>query len=190
MTTEQTSTALQSVVEPRTVAEWQSMQKQQRSQIAHLDTHKTALRVAKLNAMLEVASAKIDRFGWDRMSRNVKDQLCADWCDVLGQYTLAEVKTGIADFFAANKGKVRSINEYHVQEQIQLRHQEVTARLTQQDRINEQIAARTPELTDEDIARRKQVVADAMKSFPKEQTAQETQDNINAAKDQIERGEV
>lgn len=136
--------------------------------------------------MLEVASAKIDRFGWNQMSQHVKDALCADWCDVLSKYTLAEVKQGIDDFFAAHKGKVRSINEFQVEEQIQLRHRAITGRLAQQDKINEQIAARKPELTEDEIARRKQVAADAMKGFPKEQTEQETADNVNAAKDQIE----
>ncbi len=136
--------------------------------------------------MLEVASAKIDRFGWDRMSQNVKDALCADWCDRLGQYTLAEVKQGVKDLFSAHKGKLRSINEYQVEEQITFRHRAITARLTEQDKIREQMEARKPDLTDEEIARRKQVAADAMKGFPKEQSEQETQNQINAAKDQIE----
>ena len=147
--------------EPRTVEEWALMQKRQRSQIEQLDTHKTSLRSAKLVAILEVASAKIDRFGWNQMSQHVKDALCADWCDRLAQYTLAEVKQGVDDFFAANKGKVRSINEFQVEEQIQLRHRAITARLAQKDKINEQIAARKPELTEDEIARRKQVAADA-----------------------------
>jgi len=140
--------------------------------------------------MLEVASAKIDRFGWGQMSQHVKDALCADWCDRLSQYTLEEVQQGIADFFAANKGKVRSINEFQVEEQISIRHRAITARLAQQDKIDQQIASRKAEPTAEELERRKQVAADALKGFPKEQTEQETQDNINAAKDAIERGEA
>ena len=170
--------------------EWVSMQRQQRSQIARLDTQQVARRTAELNGMLEVASTKIDRFGWDRMSEAVKDELCADWCDRLSQYTLSEVKQGIADFFAANKGEARSINEFQVEEQISIRHRAITDRLAQQDKIDQQIANRKSEPTPEDLERRKQVAADAIKGFPKEQTERETQNNVNAAKDAIERGEA
>lgn len=72
--------------------------------------------------MLEVASAKIDRFGWDRMSDAIKDQLCKDWVTALGKYRLDEVKLGIEDFFASQRGNVRSINEHQVIEMISKRH--------------------------------------------------------------------
>ena len=72
--------------------------------------------------MLEVASAKIDRFGWDKMSSAVKDQLCKDWVSALSRYRLDEIKRGIEDFFAAQRGNVRSINEHQVIAMISKRH--------------------------------------------------------------------
>ena len=66
-------------------------------------------------ALLEVASAKIDRFGWDRMDENIKAEICGDWCDTLRVYTLAEIKSGIKMVFEDAKGKLRSINEQQVE---------------------------------------------------------------------------
>ena len=52
------------------------------------------------------------------MDSHIKDQVTNDWCDVLCKYTLQEVRDGIADVFDAAGGKLRSINEYQVQEAI------------------------------------------------------------------------
>ena len=80
-------------------------------------------------AILEVASVKIDRFGWNSMDTNIKDAVCNDWCDLLSQYTLAEVKAGVAAVFAASGGKLKSINEFQVQDQIKRAHRELIAAL-------------------------------------------------------------
>lgn len=79
-------------------------------------------RAAELVAILEVASAKIDRFGWGNMDEAVKDQLCADWCAVLSQYTLDEVRMGVRAVFDAAGGNIRSINEHQVKAKIQQEH--------------------------------------------------------------------
>lgn len=79
--------------------------------------------------MLETASTKIDRFGWNQMDKHIKDQLCAEWCDVLSPYTLDEVRAGVRAVFEASKGKLRSINEFQVQEQIRLAHRRIVASL-------------------------------------------------------------
>ena len=98
-------------------------------QIEALDGRQAALRGAELVAILEVASVKIDRFGWNSMDPNIKDAVCNDWCDLLSQYTLAEVKAGVAALFAAAGGKLKSINEFQVQEQIKQAHRQVLASL-------------------------------------------------------------
>jgi hypothetical protein len=118
---------------PRTVQEWQEAQRQQRLQISALDGQKAARRGAELRAILEVASAKIDRFGWSQMDKHVKDEICNDWCDVLSQYTLAEVRAGVAAVFAASGGKLKSINEFQVQEKIREAHAQIVARLPKQE---------------------------------------------------------
>ena len=119
----------QHTASPRTVAEWQDQQQQQRLQIAALDGQKAAQRGAELVAILEVASVKIDRFGWNQMDRHIKDAVCNDWCDLLSQYTLAEVRDGVAAVFAASGGKLKSINEFQVQEQIKQAHRHFLASL-------------------------------------------------------------
>lgn len=95
--------------------QWATRQKQQRLQISQLSTRQDALRTAGMVALLEVASAKIDRFGWDRMDENIKAEICGDWCDTLRGYTLAEIKSGIKMVFEDAKGKLRSINEHQVE---------------------------------------------------------------------------
>ena len=114
---------------PQTVAEWQEQQRQQKSQIAALDGQQAARRGAELVAILEVASVKIDRFGWNSMDPHIKDAVCNDWCDLLSQYTLGEVRKGVAEVFAASGGKLKSINEFRVQEQIKKAHRELLAKL-------------------------------------------------------------
>ena len=118
---------------PETVEAWQDQQRRQRLQIAQLDTQKVARRAAELIAMLETASAKIDRFGWASMDKSLKDALCNDWCDILSQYTLDEVRAGIGAVFAASGGKLRSINEYQVQEQILREHRRIAASLPREE---------------------------------------------------------
>ena len=56
------------------------------------------------------------------MSSAVKDQLCKDWVSALSRYRLDEIKRGIEDFFAAQRGNVRSINEHQVIAMISKRH--------------------------------------------------------------------
>jgi len=117
---------------PRTAQEWRDQQQQQRLQIAALDGQQAARRGAELVAILEVASVKIDRFGWNSMDQHIKDAICNDWCDLLSQYTIAEVRDGVAAVFAASGGKLKSINEFQVQEQIRLAHREFVATLPKQ----------------------------------------------------------
>ena len=124
--------ALQTQQPPRTVAEWQDQQRRQKSQIAALDGPQAARRGAELVAILEVASVKIDRFGWNSMDSHIKDAVCNDWCDLLSQYTLDEVRSGVAAVFAASGGKLKSINEFQVQEQIKREHREFLASLPKQ----------------------------------------------------------
>lgn len=125
--------ALTTTDQPRTVAEWQEAQRRQRSQISALDGQQVARRATELRAMLEVASAKIDRFGWRDMDDTVKNAICNDWCDVLSKYTLAEVKAGIAALFKASKGNLKSINEHQVEDQILKAHARQVAALPQHE---------------------------------------------------------
>lgn len=67
---------------------------------------------------LEKASAKIDRFGWDRMDQGIKDGLLSDWCDTLSPYPLPKIKAGIKSLFEKSKGNIRSINEDQVKAEI------------------------------------------------------------------------
>jgi hypothetical protein len=110
------------VAKPKTVEAWQRNQRQMRLQIEQLGLPEKQKRNAHLMAMLETASAKIDRFGWSSMDGNVKDMLCIDWCDVLGRYMLDEVKDGIKAFFVSNQGSARSINEHQVERHIKAAH--------------------------------------------------------------------
>ena len=99
--------------------------------------------------MLEVASSKIDRFGWGSMDTNVKDALKSDWCDRLERYTLQEVRNGISAVFEAARGRLRSINEFEVEAAIMERHRrELSALPSVHDELN-----RRPEPTDEEKER-------------------------------------
>jgi hypothetical protein len=138
--------------------------------------------------MLETASAKIDRFGWSQMSGPLKDELTKDWCDVLSQYTLQEVRDGIRSLFAAHKGKLRSINEYQVQEQICLAHRKLLETLPQKTPEPEPERDFSPEA----VARRQALSAELLGksgksvTMPPAQSEAQTQANINAAKDEVE----
>ena len=65
---------------------------------------------------LEVASVKLDRFGWSGLSQAMKDRLTADWVDVLGGYDVREVKRGIAECLSS---KSKTPTEYEVQAAIE-----------------------------------------------------------------------
>lgn len=108
------------VTAPQTQEQWKAAKQLEASQIAALDGQRAARRGAELIAILEVASKKIDRFGWDKMDDDdpIKVTLTNDWCDVLVKYTMQEVRDGVAAVFEASGGKIRSINEYQVQAQI------------------------------------------------------------------------
>ena len=138
-------------------------------------------------AILEVASLKIDRFGWSQMDKHIKDQVCNEWCDVLSQYTLAEVRAGVAAVFYASGGKLKSINEYQVQDKILEAHRLAVSSLPKQEP--------EPERENLTAEERKAIAARVLsqagvgaRGFPKEQSEAQTQANINAAKAQIERG--
>jgi len=118
-----------SVSAPQTAQEWRDQQQRQRLQIAALDGQQAARRGAELVAILEVASVKIDRFGWNSMDQHIKDAVCNDWCDLLSQYTIAEVREGVAAVFAASGGRLKSINEFQVQEKIVEAHKRIVAAL-------------------------------------------------------------
>ena len=109
--------------------------------------------------MLEVASSKIDRFGWGSMDTNVKDVLKSDWCDRLERYTLLEVRNGIAAVFEAAKGRLRSINEFEVEAAIKAQHRRDVAALPVEQQPDE--ATNNP--TDEEKARVNDLVR---KAFP------------------------
>jgi hypothetical protein len=113
--------------QPQTVQQWQADQRLQKSQIEALDGRLAARRGAELVAMLEAASVKIDRFGWDKMDDHLKQTICDEWCDLLCQYRLDEVRDGIRAVFEANGGRMKSINEFQVQEQIRIAHRKRVA---------------------------------------------------------------
>lgn len=135
--------------------------------------------------ILEVASAKIDRFGWDRMDDKLKDQLCGDWCDILKGFTLDEVRAGVADVFAETSGRLRSINEYQVKAAIEKRHALIVKSLPSQTEPDPGW-----DLSPEAVARRRALAAELLSSStdglraPKPQSEAETQAKINAAKDE------
>jgi hypothetical protein len=112
-----------------TVEDWQDQQMQMRLQIEQFDTQMTARRSAELIGMLETASTKIDRFGWDRMADVLKDQLTSDWCRVLEVFALADVSAGVDAVFDDAGGKLRSINEFQVKAQILISHGKICALL-------------------------------------------------------------
>lgn len=136
--------------------------------------------------MLETASAKIDRFGWDRMDQGMKDGLCGQWCAVLGKYRLDEVQAGIHAVFVATKGALRSINEYQVEAQIKLAHRIALDALPKDDG-----PGREPDNSPEAVARRRalseELLGKAASSVaaPRAQSEAQTRENINKAKSQI-----
>ncbi len=79
--------------------------------------------------MLDVASAKIDRFGWGNMDAGIKDALRRDWVSRLEKYELQEVKAGIDRLFHEAHGQLRSVNEHQVEAAILANRSEEFARL-------------------------------------------------------------
>ena len=66
------------------------------------------------------------------MSKQMKDDLCDDWCSVLSKYPLEEVQQGINDVFMEVGGKLRSINEFQVEAAILKEHQRQVSKLPKQ----------------------------------------------------------
>lgn len=95
--------------------------------------------------MLDVASAKIDRFGWANMDAGLKASLRTDWVDVLSKYELQEVKAGIDRVFRDAGGNVRSVNEHQVADAIQKNRSEEFARLPKSDAPKPTVERVTPE---------------------------------------------
>lgn len=116
-------------------------------------------RGAELIGMLEKASIKIDRFGWDRMDDGMKDALCADWVRVLSVFRLQEVSDAIDQFLSDRGGNVKSINEFQIKDQIEANHKKVLASLPSRPNIPK--SQMRPSLSDEEMAARREQVADA-----------------------------
>lgn len=95
---------------------------------------------------------------------NIKDQICADWCDVLSQYTVDEVRAGVRAVFEASKGKVRSINEFQVQEQIRLAHKRQLERLPRRPPAPEPKRDFSPEV----VANRKAFAKEVLRKYKAE----------------------
>ena len=121
------------------------------------------------------------------MDKHIKDQLCADWCDVLSQYTLDEVRYGVRAVFAASKGKARSINEFQVQEQIRMAHRRMIDGLPKSAPNPEPERDNSPEAVERRRALSAELLGGAASSvvMPKPQSEAPPQANINAAKGQI-----
>lgn len=62
-----------------------------------LDHHRAALGIE-----LEVVSVKADRFGWDRMSNDLRLRLRQDWMDALQDFTLDEVRAACREALGGN----------------------------------------------------------------------------------------
>lgn len=62
-----------------------------------LDRHRAALGIE-----LEVVSVKADRFGWDRMSNDLRMRLRQDWMDALQDFTLDEVRAACREALGGN----------------------------------------------------------------------------------------
>lgn len=168
---------------PRTVEEWQDHRRQMKLHLEQLNGPTKKKRAAELILILEVASKKIDRFGWDRMATGLKDEMTGDWLDLLFPFTLAEVKQGVFDLFEASNGKLKSINEFQVRDCIRKRHSKAVALLPKSTPAYEPAIP----IDAAERARRAAVVADtlgpgAVKRMPREQSEAQTQRNINAAR--------
>lgn len=72
--------------------------------------------VTNLGLRLELVSRKHDRFGWDRISEEMKTLLRADWNAALMGYTIEEVDRAIADLTVSMPSKCP--NEGHVVSEI------------------------------------------------------------------------
>lgn len=122
------------------------------------------------------------------MDKDLKAEMEADWCNLLGQYLLHEVEDAIHALFMASKGNLRSINEYQVQEQIRLAHRNLLATLPQKTPEPEPERDFSPEAVARRQAQSAELLGKAGKSvtMPPAQSEAQTQANINAAKDEVE----
>lgn len=111
--------------------------------------------------MWETANVKIDRFGFDRMDREMKDQLCDDWCDCLAPYELVKVQQAINAVLKEAKGQLRSINEFQVVAAIEKIDAAIIAGLPKGDDPN------PSELTEDEMAARRRNANDVLsKTYP------------------------
>lgn len=111
--------------QPKTKGEYLALRHQRKSLIEQLDLPTKLKRNAEVVAILEVASSKIDRFGWSRMDPHIKDALVKDWLARLSGYDLQEVKAGVEQVFTQAEGKLRTINEHMVEAQILKRRKQI-----------------------------------------------------------------
>ena len=118
------------------------------------------------------------------MDGAVKDALTADWCDVLSEFTLAEVRDGIRALFAASNGNLRSLNEHQVKDRIEINQRRLVESLPRKADLEP-----GRDFSPEAVARRRAVSAEllgASRSLAtlRGQSEAQTQSNINAAKDE------
>jgi hypothetical protein len=68
-----------------------------------------------LGIELQVASAKVDRFGWDRMPPELRTRLRQDWMDALQDFALGEVQAACRQALgdnprdAVNEQKIKAL---------------------------------------------------------------------------------
>lgn len=80
---------------------------------------------------LEVVSRKADRFGWDRMSGVVKDELLTDWAAVLEPFPLDEIKAACRAALEINPK--RCPNEFEIKTLIEAERGKRLDRITAQN---------------------------------------------------------
>lgn len=138
-------------------------------------------RNAELIVILEKASKKIDRFGWDQMDADLKQELTNDWCDILSPFLLAEVELGVRDVFTEAKGKLRSINEFQVRAAIEKRHSEKVASLPKEAPSQDDERDFSPEA----LARRRalsvELLGQSTRRIPRNEAEAQEQASIEAA---------
>jgi hypothetical protein len=71
---------------------------------------------AQVGLRLELASRKHDRFGWDKLSEEIKTLLRADWTAALMDYPIDELDAAIASFTLSTPNKCP--NEGHIRQVI------------------------------------------------------------------------
>jgi hypothetical protein len=81
---------------------------------------------AQVGLRLELTSRKHDRFGWDRLSEEIKTLLRADWTAALLDYTIEEIDAAIASFTLSTPNKCP--NEGHIRNIIVEKRKAIRAR--------------------------------------------------------------